>query len=171
LYVRDYLVIFGAAVQVDGTASGTLKRRIAGALAIGRAMPGCCYLPTGGAGATGHVEADVMAQALIAAGVSEDDILCERAARDTLESIRLCNEILDARGDVRSVVPCTSRYHVPRCGLLLRLSGWSVQIKSMPGDLGFLPWRKLIWYYLKEIAALPYDVILLIIGGRGKSAQ
>jgi uncharacterized SAM-binding protein YcdF (DUF218 family) len=160
----DYLVIFGAAVRPDGSPSGTLERRIAGAVAAGRTLADARYMPTGGRGASGHVEADVMRDMLIAAGVAPDAIVCERDARDTLDSARNCDAMLRAAGDAAAVIPCTSRYHRPRCALLFRLLGWTVKTVPMPGDAGILPWQKLLWYYVKELIALPYDVLLLLIG-------
>lgn len=162
--MRIYLVIFGAAVRPDGTPSGTLQRRVAGALAIGKQLDFISYMPTGGAGPNGHVEAEVMREMLIAGGALPEEIIVEPLARDTLESIRLCDALLRAQGDVAAVVPCTSPYHLPRCALLLRLRGWPVQVMKMPGDAGILQWHKLIWYYLKEFIALPYDAFLLILG-------
>lgn len=157
-----YLVIFGAAVRADGTPSGTLRRRVAGALSLGRGMSDARFLPTGGRGATGFVEADVMREMLIDAGVSPEMIVMEREASDTLDSIRLCDALMRVVGDVETVIPCTSRYHIPRCAILFRLLGWRVRTADMPGDAGLLPWRKLLWYYAKEAAALPYDVALLL---------
>jgi uncharacterized SAM-binding protein YcdF (DUF218 family) len=166
--MRIYLVIFGAAVRPDGTPSGTLQRRVAGALAIGKQLDFICYMPTGGAGAGGHVEAEVMRQMLIDAGTPPEAIIVEPLARDTLQSVRLCDSLLRAQGDVAAVIPCTSPYHLPRCALLLRLLGWPVRIMKMPGDAGVLQWHKLIWYYLKEIIALPYDAVLLVFGRSGE---
>ena len=166
--MRIYLVIFGAAVRPDGTPSGTLQRRVAGALAVGKQLDFVAYMPTGGAGANGHVEAEVMRAMLIDGGVPPEEIIVEPHARDTLESILYCDDLLRAQGDVAAVIPCTSPYHLPRCALLLRLRGWPVRIVKMPGDAGILQWHKLIWYYLKEIIALPYDAFLLMFRTRGK---
>jgi uncharacterized SAM-binding protein YcdF (DUF218 family) len=168
--VATYLVIFGAAVRADGSPSGTLARRVEGAVAAGRTLPGARYMPTGGRGATGFVEAEVMRAMLLAAGVPAYSIVPEDAARDTLESVRLCDALLRRAGDCDRVVPCTSRYHLPRCAVLFRLAGWQVQVPAMPGDAGRLPWRKLLWYHLKEAAALPYDAALLL-GARAWRAE
>lgn len=164
-----YFLIFGAAVRPDRTPSGTLLRRIQGALTAASGSPGARFLCSGGAGASGHVEADVMRDLLLQAGVAPDAILMEREGRDTLHQVRLCSAILHAAGDVEEVVPCTSRYHVPRCAILLRALGWRVRTAPMPGDWGLLPARKYLWYHLKEVAALPYDLALLL-ATRGREA-
>jgi uncharacterized SAM-binding protein YcdF (DUF218 family) len=160
--LRSYLVIFGAAVRPDGSPSGTLIRRIEGAISAGRLLKKPCYLPTGGRGSTGYAEAEVMRTMLIKSGIHPEAILVESEARDTLESIILCDAILRGHNDVFEVIPCTSRYHVPRCAALLRLMGWRVRTVIMPGDLGALPLRKLGWYYIKELLAFPYDAAVLL---------
>ena len=160
-------VIFGAAVRPDGEPSGTLRRRVEGAVAAARGRSGVRFLCTGGMSAGGHVEADVMRRLLLENGVPESAILLEREGRDTLHQIRLCDAILRGLDDVEEVIPCTSRYHIPRCTVLLRALGWTVRTAPMPGDLGLLPWRKLLWYYCKEVIALPYDLALLLTWPRG----
>ena len=158
-----YFVIFGAAVRADGQPSGTLRRRVEGALTAARGVAGARFLCTGGAGATGFIEAEVVREMLLSAGTPGEAILLEPQARDTLQSVRLCDALLRGRDDVEWVAPCTSRYHIPRCALLLRILGWRVRIVAMPGDRGQLPLSKLLWYWLKEMLALPYDVALLAI--------
>jgi uncharacterized SAM-binding protein YcdF (DUF218 family) len=162
----DYYIIFGATVREDGRPSGTLARRIQGALEAAASNPRSRFMPTGGQGASGHVEAEVVRRLLRDAGVPLGHIVVEPRARDTLQSIRLCDTLLRTAGDVDRVIPCTSRYHVPRCALLLRLLGWRVRLTPMPSDLGHLPLWKLATFYLKELIALPYDIILLLCDRR-----
>ena len=152
--MTSYLVIFGAAVRPDGEPSGTLRRRVEGAVAAARGRSGVCFLCSGGMSAGGHVEADIIRRMQLAHGIPETAILLEREGRDTLHQVRLCDALLRGRSDVDEVIPCTSRYHIPRCAVLLRTLGWPVRIAPMPGDLGLLPWRKLLWYYCKEVVAL-----------------
>ena len=157
-----YFIIFGAAVGDDGRPSGTLRRRVAGALAAARGVAQARFMPTGAAGMNGFVEAEAMAGLLRQAGVADDAIILEPRARDTLESVRFCDALLRTQDDVDQVVPCTSRYHLPRCATLLRLCGWRVRLAPMPGDRGQLPAGKLVRFWLKEALALPYDAALLL---------
>ncbi len=157
-----YLIIFGAAVLADGTPSGSLARRVEGALAAAQLHADAIFMPTGGRGASGYVEAEVMRDMLIAAGVAPERIVVEDKGRDTLESVRLCDALLRRRGDVGHVEPCTSRYHILRCALLLRLTGWRVRKPHMPAEYGRLPIGMLIRFTLKELVATPYDAMLLI---------
>ena len=164
--MSGYLVIFGAAVKADGSPSGTLSRRVQSALDAWRSTAGVKFMPTGGLTGTGYVEAEVVRGLLLQAGVADGDIIVEPTARDTLESVRRCSALLRAAGDVSWVAPCTSRYHVLRCAALLRASGWSVRLFPLPRDLGLLPMAKLIWYYCKEVIALPYDLALILLQRR-----
>lgn len=155
------LVIFGAKVNADGSPSGTLLRRVQGALQAAKTFDAPLFVPTGGRGASGHVEADVMADLLLAADVPDARILRERAATDTLQSALLVDALLKAQAARPGpLVPCTSPYHVPRCAALLRALGWPVETRPMPGDRGHLPMRKLLWYHMKEGLALPWDLAM-----------
>ena len=163
-------VIFGAAIRPDGTASGSLVRRVEGALSLARAAPARLFLATGGVGRYGPAEAEIIRDLLVASGVEGREILLESQASDTLESVLFCDAILHRRDDIMLLVPCTSRYHIPRCALLLRLLGYRVRIGRMPADRRFLGWRKWSVCVLKECIALPWDALLLVlrtrIGGR-----
>ena len=158
-----YFVIFGAAVREDGSPSGTLCRRVQGALTAAQGVELARYMPTGGAGAGGHIEADAINKLLLQAGVPDDAIISERLARDTLDSVRRCDALLRAAADAEWVTPCTSFYYLPRCVILFRAMGWKVRWAPMYSDRGALPLWKLLFYILKEMAALPYDLLLLVL--------
>lgn len=160
--VGVYLVIFGAAVRTDGTPSGTLQRRIDGALAAARGEPDPWFVTTGGLGREGFVEAEVMARRLVAAGVPQDRILIEGQARDTLESVEFCHALLAGRGGVDELLVCTSPYHQPRCALLLALRGYRVRRPPMPRDLPSVGPAKWLAYVAKEFVSTPYDCILML---------
>lgn len=156
------MVIFGAAVRPDGRPSGVLRRRIEGALAAARAIDDPWFLTTGGLGREGHVEAQVMAGHLTAGGARAERVLVEGAALDTLQSVRLCHEILAARRDVGEVVVCTSRFHQPRCAMLLAMLGYRVVRPPMPLDRPHLGPGRWAAYVGKEFFSTPYDCILLL---------
>jgi len=162
-----YLIIFGAAVRPDGTASGSLARRVQGALAAAKALDSPIFVATGGIGRYGPAEATVMRTMLLAAGIPDERILVEDTALDTLDSVRRCHAILRQRTDAETVIPCTSNYHAPRCAWLLRLLGYRVRIVAMPDDGQFLGSRKLLLYIAKEVLVTPYDILLLLCQMRG----
>lgn len=161
-----YLVIFGAAVRPDGSASGSLARRVNIALTIAERLPNCRFIATGGVGRYGDAEARVVSALLIQAGVAAPHIIIEDRARDTLESAILCHALLSQRNDVELVIPCSSSYHNPRCALLLRLLGYPVRLVRVASDRPHLGWRQWMLYVLKECLVLPYDAVLVLLRGK-----
>ncbi|MBV9884581.1 MAG: YdcF family protein [Sphingomonadaceae bacterium] len=168
--MRDYVIIFGAAVRSDGRPSGSLRHRIEGALAWAARHPDALFIPTGGIGESGFAEAEVIQDGLAKGGIAPARIVPELQARDTLESVRLCDAILRERGDCGRVICCTSTYHQPRCGLLFRILGYKVVLPDMPQGLGRLSRGALAGLVLKEVIATPYDALLLLVmrGRRGR---
>lgn len=159
---RDYVIVFGAAVRPNGRPSAALRRRINIAAVWAEKHPASIIMPTGGLGDHGPAEAKVVKEALIAQGVSSSRIVMEREGRDTLESIRLCHKLIKRRGDCERIVCCTSRYHQPRCAVLLRLLGYRVVLPKIPIRRGRLSRLGLARLFAREIAALPYDTLLLL---------
>ena len=159
---RDYLVVFGAAVNARGQPSPVLAQRIAGACAWAKRDPAARVIATGGVGRSGVVEARVIAEQLLACGIAEARILVEPRGRDTLESVRLCHRLMTARGDVARVLCCTSRFHQRRCALLFRLLGYRVRMPRMPDDPGRVGWLRHSRWIAKEVVATPYDALLLL---------
>ena len=164
--VAAYLVIFGAAVRADGSPSGSLVRRVEGALAFARTIANARFIATGGIGRHGPAEAVVIRDLLMRGGIAEPDIFLEDKAHDTLDSIERCHAILAQHADVELVVPCTSRYHQPRCAALFSLLGYAVRVPPMPAERPQLPLLKWVLYMMKEFVALPYDAVLLLIRHR-----
>ena len=161
--MTTYFIIFGAAVLRDGNASGTLARRVQGALDLARDVPDRMFLATGGVGRYGPAEALVSRDLLLRGGAADHEIVIEDRATDTLESVIFCHAMLRARGDADRIVPCTSRYHIPRCALLLRIVGHGVLTGAMPSDRPHVARGLLALYILKECLATPYDALLLLV--------
>jgi len=163
---RDYVLVFGAAVRPNGRPSAALRRRIRSAARWASAHPTSIVIPTGAAGDHGPAEAKVIRKALLESGMRPRRIVMELKGRDTLQSVRFCHELIQRRGDCRRIVCCTSRYHQPRCALLLRLLGYRVVLPEMSIRRGRLSRLGLARLFIREVAALPYDAILLLIGTR-----
>ncbi len=155
---RATIIIFGAAMWPGGVPSPTLKRRVEAALRFGRTLDAPIYLPTGGVGRHGPSEASVMAAMLAAAGVSADSIIMEDTALDTTDSIFACRRLLGGRNG--PVYACSSRYHLPRCVLLLRLAG--VPARACPP----LPEAEnpgvRLFRWGREAAAIIYDFFVVL---------
>lgn len=160
--MTTYLVIFGAAVRPDGSASGSLRRRCESALAAAAGVRDPMYLPTGGVGRYGKAEALVARDILLAAGVEPSRVVIEDRARDTLQSVRRCAAILRRRGDADELLVCTSGYHAPRCTLLFRLAGFRARAAAAAPDRPHLGTPKWLRYVVKECLATPWDALLLL---------
>ena len=156
-----YFVIFGAAVLSDGSPSGTLRRRIAGAFQAGGVSASTFYLSTGAVGRHGPAEARVVRDELLSLGVAPEQILLEETATDTLSSAVACAEILAECGVAGPVGVCSSDYHQFRCALLLRLRGVSTFCPPMPADREALGARRWLYYVFREIVGTPWDAALL----------
>jgi uncharacterized SAM-binding protein YcdF (DUF218 family) len=156
------IVIFGAAVRPGGRPSGALRLRVDAAFAFGRGRSKPLYVPTGAQGRFGPAEAIVMAELLRQHGVSERWILQETTGTDTLASVRAVVALLRQHDLAAPVFAATSRYHLPRCVLLLRLAGLRAHAcpaPPIPASQRFL-WR---WYWrLREVPAALYDLTLLV---------
>jgi uncharacterized SAM-binding protein YcdF (DUF218 family) len=159
---RDYLIVFGAAVTGRGRPSPVLAQRIAGACAWAERDGTAMVIATGAVGGTGIVEANVIAEQLVACGIAKERILVEPCGRDTLESVRFCHRILMARGDVGRVVCCTSTFHQRRCALLFRLLGYRTARPPMPARWGRVGTMLYLRWVAKEVLATPYDALLLV---------
>lgn len=169
--VAVYFMIFGARVNPDGSPSGTLARRVEGALAAARDVRPRMFVATGGVGDAGPAEGQVIAGLLAAAGVDGSEILVEDRASDTLQSVLFCDALLRRCDDVECIVPCSSGYHNFRCAVLLRVLGYPVRRGRMPADLPYLGWWKWSRYVFKEMLALPYDATLLWLRIRTMAAR
>lgn len=159
---RDYVLVFGAAVRSGGRPSAALRRRINIAVAWAKEHPRSIIMPTGAAGDHGPAEAKVIKEALIAGGVNSNRIIMELDGRDTLQSVQLCHKLIQSRRDCDRIVCCTSGYHQPRCALLLRLLGYRVILPKIPISRGRLSRFGMVRLFVRELAALPYDGLLLL---------
>ena len=157
----DYLIVFGAAIRPDGLPSGTLRRRIQTAFRSAENLGQVRFLVTGGLVRHPPAEAVVMRRLLLELGASEDQILIEDQARNTRESALFCAAILRLQGDVGNVLVCSSRYHVPRCRMLLRLSGVRSRMGVGSEDAAAVGKGRFTYSVLREAAAMPLDALLL----------
>jgi len=155
------IVIFGAAVRPDGSASPALRRRVDAAAEFGARLHAPLFLPTGAQGRFGPPDCAVMATLLRGRGVPAERILEEPTGTDTLSSVLACTALLREQRHAGPVFAATSGYHLPRCLLLLRLAGVPARAVPPPAADPSLPRR---WYWrLREAPALPYDAALMLV--------
>ena len=156
------IVIFGAAVRPGGRPSTTLRWRVEAAAAFAARFAAPLFLPTGGIGWHGPSEASVMAALLIGGGVVAEHILLEQTGTDTLSSARAVAALLRAHRIRAPVYVATSRYHQPRCVLLLRLLGVPARAAALPAVPAGLSWWQHCYWWLREVPAVPYDAALAV---------
>lgn len=149
------IIIFGAAVWPGGVASPTLRRRVEAAARFGAGLEAPLYVPTGARGRHGPAESTVMAGLLRDLGVPAGRIVEEATGTDTLSSALACVALLRGHGHAGPVFAATSRFHLPRCLLVLRLAGLPARPVPIGGGEG--------WYWwLREVPAIPYDAVLAV---------
>ena len=158
------IVIFGAAVRPDGSPSAVLRRRVEAAAAFGARQVSPSYIPTGARGRFPPSEARVMAGLLADFGVPRERIVLDETGVDTLSSVRAVARLL--RGHAGPVHAATSAYHLPRCLVLLRLAGVPARACPPPAFPASDRIGRRWFWRLRELVALPVDVVLLIAGGR-----
>lgn len=158
--MRPAVIIFGAAVRPDGSASGVMRARVAAALDTGRQLVDPIYMPTGGQGRFGPSEAAVMTEGLIGCGVPQDAIILEPTGVNTLRSALACARLLGPQR--RRVYVATSAYHMMRCVLLLRLAGVRARPGCMPDMAASRRWRARWFWRLREVPAILVDGAMLV---------
>lgn len=98
-----------------------------------------------------------MRDLLLEAGVAADAILVEDQAQNTQQSAIFCAGMLRRRDDIGAVVVCTSRYHMVRCRMLLRLNGIRTGAGVASEDAAFQSRSRYTYSWLRELVAIPVD--------------
>jgi vancomycin permeability regulator SanA len=156
----DAAVVFGARVYASGRPSPLLADRIATAVGLYRAGLVRSLVMSGGDGADGFNEADVMRQEAIAAGIDPMAILVDRAGNTTEATVDNSLALLAARGGASvppRVIAVSQAYHLPRIQLAYANGG--VDVLTVPaadpvpiGEMPILVLREVpaFWaYYLR----------------------
>lgn len=156
------IIIFGAAVRPDGSASPTLRRRVEAAARLGARLDTPLYVPTGARGRFGGAESAVMAALLREFGVPPGQIREEPTGTDTLSSALACVALLRRLGQAGPVYAATSRFHLPRCLLVLRLLGQPARPVPIGGSARGAGVMQRWYWRLREMPAIPYDAGLAI---------
>lgn len=161
------IVLFGAAVRADGTPSPTLARRIGYAAMAAAAEEGSVIFCSGAAGGAGPSEAAVMARALAERGVAERRLILDAASRDTLQSVLAAGRYI-RRGGYGRIVACSDGYHLPRIRLMFAALGIRAEAGPVARRAGG---RLRLYMALREAAALPYDLAIVLLRRRRLLAQ
>lgn len=151
----DVIVALGHPANGDGSPSPAMLEQVALAAALHRRGLAPALLVTGGAVHNQHVEAQVMAGLAVQQGVPASAIATETQARDTVENVRYCHQIMQARG-WRDAIVVTTPYHVRRASTIFRRAGiphqmaypacsyelasWHARCRALRWDLVSLGW-------------------------------
>lgn len=154
-------MIFGARLRPDGRPGPALVRRVTGAIAAASGEPDARFLVTGAQPRGGRTEAAVMRELLHKAGIDDSRIIVEDAAQNTRASAILCAAILRAHPGLSPVLVCSDRFHQARCVMLLRACGIAARAAPMANERATMRWQLWLFYRLRELAALPYDALMI----------
>jgi uncharacterized SAM-binding protein YcdF (DUF218 family) len=108
---RDVIIVLGYPAKKDGSMSPILRERISKAAKLYHERCAGVIICTGAAVANNHVEADVMAQALIELGVPNYSIIREKLAKGTYENLVNSKKIMQDRG-LKTAVIVSSPWHL-----------------------------------------------------------
>lgn len=147
----DAIVVLGAPLARDGGLSAVLAERVSAAAALWHAGGAPLVIATGGRtqGAR-RAEAEVMAEALVAAGVPE--VLVEDAAMTTHDNARHVAALLVPRGLARVWV-VTQPFHARRAVRLFADAGLAATAWHIDDSLQYRDRRRAVAWLVREYAA------------------
>ena len=106
-----------------------------------------------------------MVEVLSARGLAAERLIVDDASLDTLQSVVVAARMARARGRAH-VVAVSDGYHLPRIRLLLAVLG--VRSVAGPRAPGWPrgPWGHRLGMGLREVAAIPYDLVIAAVRRR-----
>lgn len=126
-YDKDYIIILGCRVGVDGKLYPLIKGRVDAAInfykeQIKHSGKIATFIPSGGKGPDeGTSEADAMASYLIENGINPEYIIAETNSKTTKENMLFSNKIINNKD--AKVAFATTNYHVLRSGIIANSEG------------------------------------------------
>jgi uncharacterized SAM-binding protein YcdF (DUF218 family) len=147
------IIVLGARVLDDGSASGSLAARTAHAVALYRRGLAPLILFSGGVGEHAPAEALVARQLALDAGVPPEACLVETDSHSTAQNAEFSARLLFARG-VREAIVVSDPYHLYRARQYFRHEGLAVMTSPAPLAARDLVWRQRLYWTLREVGAL-----------------
>jgi uncharacterized SAM-binding protein YcdF (DUF218 family) len=155
----EWIIVLGAQVRADGSASKVLSYRLDAALDYLEAHPTCNVIVSGGQGFNEPIsEADCMETYLLDHGIAQERIVRETASKNTVENIVFSARILNERGVDARTVPLgivTNDFHIFRATAIARKQG-------LGGAVGISAYS-VPWYLpnnlLRECLGIAKDVV------------
>ncbi len=131
-YDKDFVIVLGCRIRLDGTLYPLIRSRVDRAIAFVRAQEAASgkravLVPSGGKGEDEpESEAHAMARYLREQGIAPEQILAEDQSKTTQENLRFSRRLIEERIRDPKVAFSTSSYHVYRGGILAAGSGWRI---------------------------------------------
>lgn len=142
---RDVMIVLGCPAKKDGNVSPALRERINKAAELYHGGVAGTIICSGAAVANGYIEADVIAEALIALGVPDTNIIREKLAQDTYENMVNSKRIMQDR-KLNTAVILSSPWHLRKASTFASKLGISHTVEK----------SKLPYEYLGVGAAVIY---------------
>lgn len=125
--MKRAVVVLGCRIAFDGASlKGAAGRRARTAALAAKTRGADVVVCSGGRAWDGHVEADALADELVARGIDARRIIRERRSHSTLENARFTRVLLGDRG-VTDVIVVTCEWHMPRALGLFRAEGFAAE--------------------------------------------
>jgi len=153
----DALVIFGAKVRADGTASPLLRGRTRHAYELWKRGLAPVIVCTGGVGENPPAESVLEARLLEGWGVPASAILREERSTSTRENALFGARLLP-RG--ASAIAVSDPFHLFRCRRDLHLAGFRATTSPSLEQWDALPWPSRLFYCVREVLSLLRDFAL-----------
>jgi uncharacterized SAM-binding protein YcdF (DUF218 family) len=161
----DAIVVLGCALRAGAPSPALIRRVECGVALLAHGVAPLLVLS--GGGRSGRPEAEAMAALAAALGVAADRMLLEPASRDTIGNAFNTAALLRARG-LASVVLVSDAYHLARARILFRRAGLIVAATDHPPPRF---WLRELPLYLREAAALVFNLCRLVVEGRSGRIQ
>lgn len=156
----DVVVVLGARVEPDGTASPVLAARVQHAVKVLRQRD--VLLFSGGIGTHGASEASVARDLAVQLGVEPERCLLEEESHSTFQNAEFSIRLLQERfPEGFNVVLVSDPYHLPRARRLFeRFTGRHVSTRPVLNAPRHLAFPERIGWTLREVPALAKDLLL-----------
>jgi SanA protein len=151
-----YALVLGAGLEKDCRPSDILMDRIATAVQLYRSQK-VDFLIMSGAAKRNKDEVKAMTAAARAQGIPDSAILQDGDGYSTFES---CLHVIREYSPIRLLI-VTQRFHLTRAITMQRWLG--VEAFGCPARIYHFTFYKTAYWYLREIAAMPYNILKFLL--------
>lgn len=155
----DAIVVLGAALNSDGSASSALRRRARHGVALHRSGAAPAILFSGGKAVNGMSEAQAMRDIALEMGIEPERMLLEADSNTTWENAHNSVGIARQNGWQRIVI-VSDEVHLPRARFAFKKAGMEVgssapRVFDVPATTqfkqSFSEWAALAYYWLRSL--------------------